>query len=92
MRALGLVLLATLLLCGPALASDEKELDNCRYWRLGKDDADKANLRAACERIIAGRSFSPAQRAEAYANRASWASEDHRHADAIADFRPGACS
>ena len=76
-------LLAVLLLCSPANASDE---DDCQYWRLGKDETDQANRRGACDRVIAGKSFASAQRAEAYAKRANWASEDLRPADAIADF------
>lgn len=86
MRCRGLVLLAVLLLCGPALAADETDFDKCNYWRLGKDEADKANRRTACDRVIAGKSYTPAQRAEAYAERASWDAEDHRRPDAIADL------
>ena len=85
MRCRGFVMLAVLLLCCPALAGST-DYDDCRYWRLGKDAADIANRLAACDRIIKGENFTPAERASAFASRADRASSDNRPADAIADF------
>ncbi len=70
----------------PCLASDDKVVHDCDYWRLGKDQAEQAELRKACDRIINDKSFSKADRALAYAERASAASSDSRRDDAIADL------
>jgi tetratricopeptide (TPR) repeat protein len=70
----------------PCLASDDKAVHDCDYWRLGKDEAEQAELRKACDRIINDKSFSKADRALAYAERASAASSDSRRDDAIADL------
>ena len=70
----------------PCLASDDKVVHDCDYWRLGKDEAEQAELRKACDRIINDKSFSKADRALAYAERASAASSDNRRDDAIADL------
>jgi tetratricopeptide (TPR) repeat protein len=70
----------------PCLASDDKVVHDCDYWRLGKDQAEQAELRKACDRIINDKSFSKADRALAYAERASAASSDSRSDDAIADL------
>ena len=75
-----------LLLCSTSLASDEEVIHDCEYWRLGKDDAEKAKLVAACDRIISDKHFAPADRAMAYAERAGFASNGSRNDDAIADF------
>jgi tetratricopeptide (TPR) repeat protein len=75
-----------LLLCSTSLASDEEVIHDCDYWRLGKDDTEKARLLSACERIIKDKRFSRADRAMAYAERASYASGQNRSDDAIADF------
>jgi len=84
MRRLMAVLLASLLLCGPAAASDEKD---CDYWRLGKDEADQASRFAACNRIIANEHLDARVRALAYAERASWTESNHgAKANAIADY------
>jgi tetratricopeptide (TPR) repeat protein len=83
MRRRAFAFIAALCLCSPALADDNKD---CFYWRLGKDDAEKASRRAACDRIIAGKGATDADRAVAYAERASWDERDNRRADAIADF------
>ncbi len=83
MRSRAFAFIAALCLCSPALADDNKD---CFYWRLGKDDAEKASRRAACDRIIAGKGATDTDRAVAYAERASWDEQDNRRADAIADF------
>ncbi len=70
----------------PCPASDDKVVHDCDYWRLGKDQAEQAELRKACDRIINDKSFSKADRALAYAERASAASSANRRDDAIADL------
>src|ERR1700674_935578 len=85
MRALGLVLLALLLLC-PALASDEQGIKDCQYWRLGKDEPEQNRRAAVCDRIIDAKGSTSEERASAYAIRADRASSQERRADAIADF------
>ena len=70
----------------PCPASDDKVVHDCDYWRLGKDEAEQAELRKACDRIINDKSFSKADRALAYAERAGAASSDNRRDDAIADL------
>lgn len=84
-RALALAFL--LLLCLPSLAADERVIDDCDYWRLGKDEAEKASRRAACDRIIKNKKhFSTADRAMAYAELASFAEGEGRSEDAIAEY------
>jgi hypothetical protein len=80
-----LVFVVLVLLCSSSLASDEQDIDDCDYWRLGKDDADKAKRLAACDRIIKDKHFAPADRARAYAERAGFAGGESRNDDAIAD-------
>ena len=75
-----------LLSCLPSLAADEKVVHDCDYWRLGNDEAEKAKLRKACDQIIGDKAFSKADRAMAYAERASFAANDKRSDDAIADY------
>lgn len=83
MRFLSSFLLAALLFYNPALASDDHD---CEYWRLGKDDAEKASWQAACSRIIANQNLESGVRARAYASRADWESSNDGRAAAIADF------
>jgi tetratricopeptide (TPR) repeat protein len=83
MRRAVAAIIAVLCLCGPALADD---MDDCRYWRLGKDDAEVASRRKACDRIIAGKDHTAKERAEAYSKRAGWDQQDNRPRDAIADL------
>jgi tetratricopeptide (TPR) repeat protein len=85
-RNLAIVLFAVLLVCDPALASDKQEIHDCTFWQLGKDEAEKARLATACDRIIKSKGFSPSERAEAYAERADRASHQNRSDAAIADF------
>ena len=75
-----------LLLCSTSLASDEEVIHDCEYWRLGKDDAEKAKGLAACDRIIKDKHFTPAERAMAYAERSLAATRANRNDDAIADL------
>ena len=75
-----------LLCCLPSLAADEKVVYDCDYWRLGKDEAEKAKLRKACDQIIGDKAFSKADRAMAYAERASAASSASRPDEAIEDL------
>ena len=75
-----------LLLSPASIASDEQVIHDCDYWRLGKDEAEEAKLRAACDQIINDKHFAKAHRAMAYAERASYASNKNRSDDAIADF------
>jgi tetratricopeptide (TPR) repeat protein len=84
MRRLVLVLLAPLFLFGPASALDERD---CDYWRLGKNDAEKASRFEACNRIIGNKFLDAAVRARAYAERANWAESNHgAKSVAIADY------
>jgi len=84
MRRPTFAVLAALCIFTPAAADD---MEDCRYSRLGKDEADVARRRTACDRIIAaGKGYTAEQRGEAYSKRASWASQEHRPKDAIADF------
>lgn len=80
------VIAALLFLSSPSFAASEKLLENCRYWRLAKDDAEKAVRVAACDRIIADKSTAPADLAEAYAVRANRAESEDRKTDALADY------
>ena len=58
--------LTVLLVCRlPSLAADEKVLHDCEYWLLGKDKSEQGTLLKACDRIIAGKGFSKADRAMA---------------------------
>ena len=75
-----------LVCCLPSLAADEKVLHDCEYWLLGKDKSEQATLLKACDRIIAGKGFSKADRAMAYAEKAKAASREERNDDAIANL------
>jgi tetratricopeptide (TPR) repeat protein len=68
----------------PAIAADEKVVEDCDYWLLGKDDAERAERLKACDRVITGKGFSKANRALAYAEKASAASRNTRNDEAIA--------
>ena len=82
-----LLAFSVLLLCFlPSLAADETVVHNCDYWRLGKDEAEKAKLLKACDQIIGDKAFSKADHAMAYAERASAASSASRQDDAIEDL------
>ena len=74
-----------LLTCLPSLTADEKEVHDCDYWLLGKDEAEQKERLKACDRIIESKS-SKAHRALAYAERASAASRENRKDDAIANL------
>jgi tetratricopeptide (TPR) repeat protein len=75
-----------LALCFPAVAADEKLIDDCDYWRLGKDENEKKERLQGCDRIIDDKRFSKADRAMAYAERASFASSNNRNEEAISDL------
>ena len=75
-----------LLPCCSSGAADEQVIHDCDYWRLGKDNAEKAKGLAACDRIIKDKHFAPADRAMAYAERAGFAANESRNDDAIADL------
>ena len=75
-----------LLPCCSSGAADEPVIHDCDYWRLGKDNAEKAKGLAACDRIIKDKHFAPADRAMAYAERAHFAANEGRNDDAIAGF------
>jgi tetratricopeptide (TPR) repeat protein len=70
----------------PCLASDDKVVHDCDYWRLGEDEAEKTKRLKACDRIIQDNSFSKAERAMAYAERADAASSAERKDEAISDL------
>src|SRR5688572_28272527 len=82
MRSL-LAFVVMLLSSFPSLAADEKEVHDCEYWLLGKDEAEQKERLKACDRIIEGRDYSKADRALAYAERASAASRAERRDEAI---------
>ena len=65
-----------LLCCLPSLAADETVVHDCEYWLTGKDEAEQKELLKACDRIIEDKSFSKADRAMAYAEKASAASRE----------------
>jgi tetratricopeptide (TPR) repeat protein len=70
--------------CLPSIAAGDKVVEDCDYWLLGKDDAERQERLKACDRIIAGKGFSKANRALAYAEKASAASRNERNDEAIA--------
>ena len=86
MQRTGLAFLVMLALCCPSPASDEQDVEDCRYWRLAENDTEKSRRLALCDRIVTDKHFSPADRAQSYASRASHASSDNRPVDAIADL------
>lgn len=73
-------------MCSSALAADEQLIRDCDYWRLGKDEAEQARGRAACDQIIKAKKLDRAVRGMAYSERAGYASQQDRSDDAIADF------
>jgi tetratricopeptide (TPR) repeat protein len=75
-----------LLWCLPSLAADEKTVEDCDYWLLGKDEAEQKERLKACDRIVGDKSFSKSHRALAYAERASAAGRGNRNDDAIANL------
>ena len=75
-----------LLSCLPSFSTDEKAVEDCDYWLLGKDKAEEKERLKACDRIIEDKSFSNAHRAMAYAEKASAASRENRKDDAIANL------
>ena len=83
MRRAWIALASLLLVCSSSLASDEQTVHACDYWLLGKDEAEQKERLNACDRIIDGKGFSNADRAMAYAERASAASRAERRDEAI---------
>jgi tetratricopeptide (TPR) repeat protein len=70
----------------PSRAADDKLVHDCDYWLLGKDEAEQKERLKACDRIIEGKAYSKADRALAYAEKASAASRADRRDDAIANL------
>ena len=72
-----LLILAPVLLLGSAALADRKQdVEDCEYWLLSKDDAEKARRLAACDRIIGDKRFTKEDRAMAYAERARFAERE----------------
>ena len=68
-----------------AVGADDQTIEECAYWRLGSDEADKSRRLAACDRIISDKRFASSERAKAYAKRAD-AKSSTDGPGAIADF------
>jgi tetratricopeptide (TPR) repeat protein len=75
-----------LLSASASLADNAQTVEDCEYWRLGADDAEKASRLAACDTVIGNKRFAEKDRAMAYAERAGRAQNDNRATDAIADL------